>query len=69
MKKDKTPKGLISGELGLDKYSTAYFTLVAYYKKLVDRPMEVNDYGFIFSLLETLEAVAKNTKNKEAKND
>ncbi len=91
MKKDKTPKGLISGEFELTLVDGKAIRnnikeqLVKYYLSVINaqRPLRTEapflkgyrfvetkkENKFIESLLETLEAVAENTKNKEAKND
>jgi len=64
MKKNKTPKGLISGELKLDFKDEEYWALVIHYGELVGRGLTLSEHKFIGSLLDTLRAVAENTKKQ-----
>ena len=70
MKKDKTPKGLMSGELEVANYkSKAYWALVNYYQDITNKDdVSLSECRFIDILLGALRAVAENAKNREAKN-
>jgi hypothetical protein len=66
MKKDKTPKGLISGELDfkarLLDFGCVEMVLKDYYQQIIQRQTTTQEKRFIVNLLNLLEEQAKNTK-------
>lgn len=83
MKKNKAPKGLISGELDInfDKFDRANWAdaeeyenaaikaLNTYYEYILDRQLTLKELTFSENLVSLLQSWARITENKEVKND